>query len=340
MRNSERGFVLIGAYLLLAVIVVLAGAVMAHALADIRSSQREQAGLQAYYVAEAGVDQALVQLRQNYNWLTGYSGLPVGSLGAVTVEVAALPNDRRLLTVQGQSQGLATPVQRWIEAIVQKQIPPGFYDNAVWSSQSLELNGNSYAIQGNVRHGDATPPSSTGGITGTVTYDPATNPLPRLSFQQLYDIAVSQGNVYDAARLAGGPAVFPDSFWFTPPTDPNDPSTGVPNVNYVTTDLVLNGNVGSVGGFFVVVGNVLTDPGAIEDTTINGVGQVDGIIYTTGDFRVNGGGGGLNVNGGVWAGDETRLNGNVTLSYNADYMDAIEALGINADVQIVSWRDF
>ena len=339
MRKRAEGFILITVYWLVAFLAIFAAVGVTYALADLRASQRAQANVQAFYLAEAGVDQAIAQLRQNYLW-TGSSNVSVGSSGNYSVQVG-IDGNRRNLTAQGNSTLLsaATPVQRTLQVIVQKLIPPGFFDNAIWASEDLDFKGNSYSVTGNVRHGDTTPPTNTGGVTGTVTYDSAANPLPRLSFQQLHDIAQAQGNVYDAARLAGGPGVFPTSFWHTPPTDPNNPSTGVPNVNYITTDLVLNGNIGTIGGFFVVVGNVLTNPNATEDTTINGNGQVDGAIYTTGDFRINGGGSGLNVAGGVWGGEEVRLNGNATLQYNKSYMDAVQALGINADVQVLSWQD-
>lgn len=334
---TEAGFVLIALSLLLLTLILFGGALVAHAVAEVRSAQRSQASLQAVYLAEAGIDQAIAQLRANYNWVTGYAAVPVGTTGTYSVTVQPVGINRRL-TAQGNSTLLGTPTPRSVEAIVRQSIPPNFYDNATWVSQNLDLRGSAYQILGNVRHGDTTP-SGTSGVTGTVTYDPATNPLPRLSFQQLFNIAQAQGNVYDAARLQGGPSVFPTSFWYQPPTDPNDPTTGIPNVNYVTTDLVLNGNIGTLGGFFVVVGNVLTDPSAVEDTTINGNGQIQGAIYTTGDFRINGGGNGLNVNGGVWAGDEVRVNGKSTISYDASYMSAIRAMNITADVQVISWQD-
>ena len=89
----------------------------------------------------------------------------------------------------------------------------------------------------------------------------------------------------------------------------------------------------------MVVGNVLTDPDATENTTVNGNGTINGAIYSTGNFRINGGGGNLNINGGVWAGNEARVSGNSTLTYNSQYMDAIESLGVGSDVTVISWRE-
>ena len=132
---------------------------------------------------------------------------------------------------------------------------------------------------------------------------------------------------------------FPDTFWYSEPTEPSDPTTGTPNVVYIDSVLSLNGNVGTLGGFFVVVGDVITNPLNTEDLSINGNGQIEGVVYTRGVFRINGGAGGLNIDGSVWAGEEARLNGNSHVSYNPYFVQSIEGLPIDFDVQIVSWRD-
>lgn len=89
-----------------------------------------------------------------------------------------------------------------------------------------------------------------------------------------------------------------------------------------------------------MVGDVITDPDDVEDATISGNGTIDGAIYTRGEFRINGGGGAdLNVNGGIWAGDQVRLNGNAKVAYNAEYMEAIKTLVGEGTPQICSWED-
>ena len=335
----QNGFVLISVYIVLLALIALGGVLVAQAVAEVRATQRSQASFQALYLAEAGVDQGIDQLRQDYNWSGTPTAVSLGNLGTYGVQVDII-GDRRRVTSTGSSNLLpGGPISRRIEAIIQRDLPPNFYDNVIWASQNLLFKGNAFSVTGEVIHGDSSPEGNMGNVNGSVTYDASANPLPRLNFQQLYDMAVVQGNVYNAARLGNGHGVFPTSFWYRAPgaNGPNDP--GEPNVNYITTDLILNGNIGTIGGFFVVVGDVLTDPTATEDTTINGNGQIAGCIYTTGNFRVNGGGDRLNVDGGIWAGEEARLNGKVTMTYNATYMNALRDMELQPDVQVVSWRD-
>ena len=339
---TQRGVVLVQVYLVVAILVILSLAVASYALTEFRVSQAHQRGVQAFYVAEAGLDHAISELRNDFTWSDGFSDEPYGDEGSYSVTVEQ-DGDLQVLTSTGTiAAGVAGGVQRQVQAVVRKMLLPNFFDNAIYSSGDVIFNGNAYEVQGNVLSGDTNSTiDNTGNVDGNVVYDETADPLPRFNFEQLYDLASEQGNVYDAERLHDiqtGQDSFPPSFWRTPLTDPTDPTTGVPNVVYVTTDLALNGNIGTIGGFFVVVGDVLTDPSASEDATLNGNGIVDGPIYTRGEFRINGGAGRLNINGGVWAGVEARLNGNATVSNNREYMDALRQL-LQADVEVVLWRE-
>jgi hypothetical protein len=224
-------------------------------------------------------------------------------------------------------------------------VPPNFYDNAIYSAGDVDLNGSAYSITGKVRYADSI--DNTDNIVGEITQDSTISPLARLDFEQLRTISTAQGNLYDEERLDDGDA-YPTTFWYTRGDDSVDNDSDgsideadewVPNVVYVEGDLTLNGNIGTIGGFFVVVGDVINTPDISQDAIINGRGQIEGAIYTRGIFRVNGGGGNLNVNGGVWSGELARLNGNATVTYNYDYMHAIDLLNIDADFQVESWRE-
>ena len=339
-KKREQGIVLVMACLVVTLVTAYGSAMMVQSLTEHRVIQRYLQRGSAFQLAEAGVDKALFQLRADYSW-TGPLTAQVVNAGTYTTQVTQNGTLRKI-TSTASTQGTVVSSDR-IETWVQKHIPSNFYGEALYSANSITFKGNAYNVTGNIlAAGSISSTNSLGGVAGNHTTDSSASPLPVLAYQQLYDLAVSQGNVYDATRLKNiqkNKDHFPTAFCYSPPTDPNDPSTCTPNVNYITDDLVLNGNIGTIGGFFVVVGNVLTDPTDVDDTTINGNGQVSGAIYTTGKFKINGGGNGLNVNGGIWSGQAMTLDGGIAVQYNADYMDAIKNLNINPGVQLISWRE-
>ncbi len=330
---------LIFSYLLVMVLLAYSQVMIVRGANEQLAAQRFQARAQAFQVAEGGLDDAIQKLRADYNW-TGPITAAMNGTGTYTVSATQSGSLRTIQSTSSTTNGTTT-LASFLTSVVRRLIPPNFYDNAIYSADEIRLTGGASQVVGDVLTGSSETIEHAERIQGTVTHDPTASPLPRLDFRELYEIALRQGNIYDDARLRDiqrGWDAFPNTFCYLPPLNPNTPCE--PNVNYVTTDLVLNGNIGTIGGFFVVVGNVLTDPNAVEDTTINGNGQIAGVVYTTGEFRINGGGNGLNVDGGVFAGSEgVRLNGNATIQYNQSYLQAVENLHVNPDVQVVLWRE-
>ncbi|MFA5038506.1 MAG: hypothetical protein WC732_02365 [Candidatus Omnitrophota bacterium] len=342
--KGKRGSILVASYLVLAVLLILGTLFFSRIVSDRKLMDISRERLEAFYLAEAGVDRTIRELDDNFNY--SGSGAPVAlGRGEYETVVTVLSSTRRSIDARGYIPSKADArAQRRIEAIIRKQTPPNFYDYAIYSSHDIDFNGTSYSVTGDIIYANSV--DNSGNVNGTVTQDANVSPLAQFDFMVLRAIAVSQGNLYDAARLSQvqkNKDSYPSSFWFSAPTDPADPATGTPNVVYVEGDMVLNGDIGTIGGFFLVVGNVLTDPEDTSDTTINGNGQVAGCIYTTGKFRVNGGGGNLNVDGGVWSGTDSDLNGNATISYNGFFMDAVESmingLGASGVAQMISWRE-
>ena len=337
---NRKGIALIMIFAVIAILTILAASIISRSISESNIAKRYSETTQAFWLAEAGVNRALYELRNNYN-LGTIAPTQFGS-GGYQVNISVSGQDRIASSTGYIPFTGPARASRTIEALMSKSIPPNFYDNAIYSAGEVDLNGNAYSVTGKIRYADSI--DNTGNVNGTITQDPSINPLARFDFQQLLAISSNQHNVYvksgnELVNQATGQQGFPGSFWYSPPTDPNDPTTGTPNIVYIEGDLELNGNIGTIGGFFVVAGDVINNPGATYDATVNGNGQVEGVIYTRGEFRINGGGGNLNINGGVWAGEEARLNGNAHINYNQSYMDAIENLNLNIDVQISSWRD-
>jgi hypothetical protein len=249
----------------------------------------------------------------------------------------------RLVTGVAAVPDTANPVAtRAIEIVVHKpdDLPLNFWDYAIYSAGDVRGNGNSYNVNGDVIAGDDIEYSQDHFNDGE-TEDPSVSPLANLNYDSLKAIAMSQvydghDNYYPESEIGVTP--FPTDFYYIDP-DPITGTPGVPNVVFIEGNLTLNGTWGNIGGFVIVVGDILTNPDAEGDTTINGNGTIDGVVYTLGEMTVNGGGGGINVNGGVFAADEVTLNGNTTVTYNQEYMDAIEDLDLPTGLTVLSWNE-
>jgi len=335
---NKKGSVFILSIFVVVILMILGAALLSRSISERNLAKRYLELTHAFWAAEGGVSRALNELKADYSqcgvnlWTGTLSSVDAG----YSVDVSCSGQNRNITSTGFVPATGTVRAQRIAESVIRKEIPANFYDNAMYSAGDVDFNGTSYSVEGNIRYADDI--DNTGNVTGEITNDPTISPLALLDFPQLLTISQGQGNVYDQARLQANES-FPSSFWYSPPTDPSDPTTGVPNVVYVTEDLKLNGNIGTVGGFFVVVGDVITSPDDVQDATINGTGQVEGAIYTRGEFRINGGGGNLNVNGAVWAGEEARLNGNAHITYNSDYLSALAVLGMDAGAQVISWRE-
>ena len=126
---------------------------------------------------------------------------------------------------------------------------------------------------------------------------------------------------------------FPASFWY-------DEANAIPNVVFVQSDLEIKESFGIIGGFIIVVGDVLTDPESTGSTELKGDGIIEGCIYATGKFEVEGGDiSGISINGSIWVGEDAEIKGNTTLTYDETYMQAIGGLDLHPGAQIVSWRE-
>ena len=300
MNRRRKGAALITACIIIVFLSMLGIAFVMRSIQEKNLTSRHIDSVRVFWLAETGVSRALDELRSNYQQCG--TNLWTGSLpsvdGGYSVDSACNGNVR-VVTSRGfiPSAG-SSRAQRVIEVSIEKDIPLNFYTNALCSAGDIDINGDAANINGDVRYaGECDNPSL---ITGNVIPDSSIAPLALLDFQQLLTISQSQNNYYDEDRLDSGDS-FPTSFWYSPPTDPNDSTTGTPNIIYITEDLELRGNIGTVGGFFVVVGDVVTSPDDVQDATISGNGQIEGMIYTRGAFRINGGGDNLNVDGAVWA---------------------------------------
>ncbi len=351
MKNNKKGVLLIAVYLVIAVLIVFLGIFVYKNVWEAKIASHYKHEMLAFYCAEAGLDKGIAKLPSSTS----------GESNVVLSAVGGAQQGEYTYSIFTISPGKSWRVESWgyvpdqaqaqafehLEAyIAKKDLPNSFWENAIYTAGNVRVTGNAYDIKGDIIYGGSMLPAvlNPAIFNGIATNDASISPLVKLDYESMRTIAAAQikpdgsDNLYTAAEISSGNPPLPSDFWFDD-SDPN-PANWVPNVVYVETDLVLNGSIGTVGGFFLVVGDVTTDPLATSSTIINGNGQIDGCVYSTGEFRVNGGGNGLNVLGGVWSGtDGVRLNGSVKIEYHQPYMDAIRnVIQPGTTVQVVSWR--
>ena len=336
---NKKGIVLLIGLMVITVLSVLGTVVISRSISESRVVQRSVESTQAFWLSEAGISQALKDLRDDYA-LTSIVKTALGpGCYSATIEVDDENPDNRIVTARGcipANCNCLTPpnncrVTRIVEAVMNKYeaIPAHFYDNAIYSAGNVTI-GSNCVVNGNAFSG--------GTITGSVqspytkTENDSTlheNGLPALSFDELRQKSIDQGWYNPVTETT----TYPASFYNIAPSETYP--EGVPNVVFVNHDFDLVGGKQVVKGFIVVGGDT------VYDAEIGGNASIDGCLYTRGNIWLHGGGGKIiNVSGGIWAGGTTLLEGNEQIDFSLDYLDAIkEGLHPSTEVQMTSWKD-
>jgi hypothetical protein len=309
---NKRGAALIICYMIIAFLSILAGAFLTRSVSERSVASKYFDSTQAFWLAEAGISRAMKDFRTNGSFQNVTSTeLEPGGYNVTLVNSGKI-----------RSRGFIPFGAPKVQRIIELNLP--FYSAAIYAAGNIDIKGDAYTIEGDVVYAGTGPtpsPDSPDNIEGTVTHDPSISPLNLLKFAELAKISEEQG-WYDPITHE---TTYPDdSYWY-------NETLRIPNVVYLEGDLKLNGG-DNVYGFFVVGGE------AICDVTIVGNVNVNGCIYTQGDFTVKGGGGALNISGAVWSGGDTNLNGSIDIDYNADYVAGLLKLGINTNYRKI-WRE-
>lgn len=368
-RSSERGYVLISLYAILALLTGYGAALVTHAAAELQSAQRSQASLQAMYAAEGGIDQAIVQLRANPNWAGGS-----GSLGATTtyaVAVQSLGGNRQRLTVQGSSPLFQGTVSRSVEAIVQTS--SSLFPQGVFGNQSVTMSGNAFTNSYTSSQGPYNPlragaqghigtngvaaasvrVSGNARINGNATVGPGGNPATAIS---------RSGNARITGTSSAATALTP----MPPVTVPSgvadrgalsisgNTRTTLPGGTYWYDSLSITGNGGLsfsgpatlyISGNVQIAGNGIWTAGNVPPNLVvyvvgapsvqfSGNGQFSGAVYAP-QAAVSVSGNGEIY--GALVGNTVTVSGNGGIHYDT----ALQALpgGGSGQVTVLSWQD-
>jgi len=141
LRN-KKGFILVTAYMVVAVLVILATSFSARTIGEKRAADKERDTVQALWLAEAGADRAIAEFPNTP--LSGTLGI-----GAYSTQTTQLTSTRYLINSTGGVPGtnLADPNNaiRKISAIVERPLNPassGDITSAITASGDVEVKGN------------------------------------------------------------------------------------------------------------------------------------------------------------------------------------------------------
>lgn len=332
MIRNEKSFILITSFIIIILLLGLGHAFLLTAAAHSRRVEIGRKSTQAFYLAEAGVDATIYQIKNvtssgtldNITTSAGtYSstwGLKSGTTDVWTISSTG--------TVAGINHGIYAEIQRTSDVVDMT--------NALYFAKDLTINGNAYEITGDVIYGGTTEIQHDN-VDGDIVHDPSINTMFDIDLTALRAIAEQQGNIYDATSIQS--AVEP-YFWYE-----DDEANGI-NIIYVEGDVDISGPLSwIINGFLVVVGDVANGDNE-GDVSLSGNGTINGVIYGKGGFRLSGN---VTINGGVMMGGEgengeselSTISGNIEINYNQTYMQEVNAdiIQPSSTFNMLAWKE-
>lgn len=326
--KNEKGIILIWFYLLIAMLIVAGGSLFALSFHESQLITIEQGRHKAFYLAEAGIDQKLQQLRTG-----NQSAIPPTTLGEGTYS-AAYDNT----TKQIQATGTVNGISRSIVAVVSKTSPPGVKgaltsQGDVSFSGNIQVDGRDHDSAGNLitgAGGTGTYGASSGGtITQSGSSDIGGNGIAPASPADPSTIQQNATeNTYTTPEELLGVAAGSLDVYRTS-TMPSLPMSGIV---YYTGDAVIAPEFGDASNPST---GILIIHNATSDALLKNVhGTFKGLIIADNVVHINGN---ANIIGGVIAKTSTQTTGegSAEIKYSSEILSSLST----SNYSIVSWED-
>lgn len=332
---TKKGVAFLTTIILLSLMVIAASALSIMLLRDAFTVKRLKNSSQVYYLAEAGIEEAI-----EYLWTSNFStsGFPISrSLGAggvtVVLDTSKWSSENILLI---KATGSAGGISRVIKTEVKANTSPGFnyailsngkifvtQGSAVYCNTAIGIHSNSPArggffatsavdvvgffapcyVYGNASAVGMVRERLHGDITGTKANFAPSVDLPSFNadfFNYYYNLASASGDVYTPGS---GTQVFSTNL---------APANGV---IYVNGNVNIQGNI-TITGCIVATGHIWVNFWTDGTVTQNQVGNLPAL---------------MSRGGGIWIWDPTTLNG---LVYAASDISTISLSGEVGDIDI------
>ena len=143
--KNRRGVILIASYLIITVLVILGSVFVSRSITENKIAERKKESMQAFYLAEAGLDVACRGLSQN--WVGYTTGLPRNNVFSQSLETGDftvdIENGPLSDTIRVTSKGTAGAAEKTLEEIIEGTVGGGLpgFDFAVLAAGNLFLEG-------------------------------------------------------------------------------------------------------------------------------------------------------------------------------------------------------
>lgn len=324
MNNQNKGSVLTIAVLTTVIVGLLASGLFVLSLRSADQVSRQRYSMQAFFLAEAGANQMIAILKDDFDAKDDPSQYPSGSLGEGTYEVNILQPSGRVVVV---GRGIVKGIER--EVLIEVgmvNVDP--FDFGVMANDDANIYGDSTVIA-NLRTNDdlilneqgalTGNAASTGNITvlgsgnisGSQTEGVISVNYPTFDFNEYYNMAQDDGLYYSGNKIFNNANLAPGN-----------------GVIYVNGDVTIKGTTSITGGVIatgkIIVKNNFTQtqygniPALMsrdQRIEIRDNSSMNGLIYTASDkikFRGTG-----TLNGQVISFGKTEFttSSNMTLNY-------------------------
>lgn len=315
---NKRGIVLILVFTVILVLSILGTAIVSKSVSESRISNRYTQSAQAFWLAEAGVAQALTQLKNDFNNLNSIAPtlLGQGQYGQYSVDTIVVEGSNRRITAHGFVPSAAAPrAERKINVLVQNSggsnpSNPGLITYAIETSGTLK-------------------------ITGSVDIKPSgsSHAGSDLTFEQVFGMTLEQVRAIAVSAQASG-----TGHVYTNPDANQQPVNGITWVDLSGSNKYKISSDWSGSGLLIVDSN-----GNDIALDISGAWNFTGVIWVTGRVKISGT---PYITGSIFARSsidtESSLTGNATVEFNsAEVADAFGLLGEGGTggLEVLSWQE-
>jgi Tfp pilus assembly protein PilX len=316
---NRRGIVLIVSFMVVVALAILGSVIMSRSVSERFIAQRYAESMKAFWLAEAGVNRALNELKADYNVSSGDCKWEtnLGS-GRYCVDLSGEDaNGRRTLTAHGYIPS-TTPsrAERKISVLVQSSgsnpSNPGLIQYAVDTTGSLDISGSAKTVPPELSHQGS-----------------------NLDFDEVF------GMSEDAVKaLAVKAASEGNGYVYTDPPTNQLPVDGITWIELTGSNKFNISGQWSGTGLLIVNGN-----GSNVALEITGSGNMTftGMIWVIGKVKIAGK---ATITGAIFAesmtGIESEVTGNSTISFSIPAVEGAFGLlggGSAVGLDVLSWRE-